>query len=148
MSDSRKSAGAAPSRAYDPLGTLGGGAQALQPLVKSASRINLELAGFASNRARAWVETSAALMRCRTPEDVLRTQLDFFRDAGQEWLATGRRIGEAWQQVFDASGREPASKPARRDFIDLSDTAETDAPPASRNGHAPRRTASERRTAA
>lgn len=148
MSDSRKSPGAAaPGLAFDPLRVIGSGAEAMQPLVKSASQINLEIAGFATSRARAWMETSAALMRCRTPQDLLQTQMGFWRDAGQDWLATGRRIGEAWQSVLAApGGPSRQGKAAERDVIDIRVDGEPVTPAPARNGHAARRPA-ERRAA-
>lgn len=147
MSSSRKAGAPSPEIPLDAFRSMTAGAEALQPLVAGASRVQLEIAGFATSRARALFEAQATLMRCRTPQDVMQAQIGFWRDASRDWMIASRRIGEAWQSALSVDARHSDAGAARRDYIDLAGGVDADAPPPARNGHAPRRSA-DRRAAA
>ena len=138
MSASRKTGAPAPEASADAWRSMSAGAQVLQPLLTSASRVNAEIAGFATARARAWMEAQSALLRCRTPQDVIDTQMSFWRDASREWLDASQRIGAAWQTALVTS-RSGGQETASRDYIDLAGGVDTAAPPPAANGHALRR---------
>ena len=69
-------------------------AKAYEPAVNGLSRYNLELAGLAARRARAWFEIPATLGRCKTPQDCWASRPGSGR---RPWPST-RRAGSACAQ--------------------------------------------------
>ena len=124
-------------------GTMAGGAE---PMLRNAARINLEVAGFAANRARAYADIPAVLARCRAPHDLFAAQMQFWQTANQEYMATARRIGEAWQGALTAGqAASNGADAAMRDFITFPEPkAETQA----QTPATPSRRPSDRRAAA
>ena len=91
-----------------------------EPLVRKATRINLEVTGFAGNRARAYAEIPATLARCRSPQDVFAAQMQFWQAASREYLETARRIGDV-MQVGAGTGLKGAggAEATKRDVMTL-----------------------------
>lgn len=98
---------------------FGATAGAIEPLMRNAARINLELSSLAGQRAQAYSRIPEALSRCRTPFDLMQAQMAFWQEAGRQYAATGEQIGRAWQSIlpmkFGAAGADEASD--ARDFI-------------------------------
>ena len=68
-----------------------------EPAMNGLSRYNLELAGLAARRARAWFEIPATLGRCKTPQDVLGEQARFWQTAMAEYT-------QSWQRMSAVAG--------------------------------------------
>ena len=72
-------------------------AKAYEPAVNGLSRYNLEVAGLAARRARAWFEIPTSLGRCKTPQDLLGEQARFWQTAMVQYT-------ESWQRLSAALG--------------------------------------------
>lgn len=66
--------------------------EAYSPLLKSATRANIEAVNYATRRMRAYLELSARLAQSRSPQDVMTAQADFWRDACEHQAESTRRI--------------------------------------------------------
>lgn len=66
------------------------------PLTKGVARTNMELAGLASRRAKAYVEFPAELTRCQTPQDVVNRQMRFWSDMMRDYQTTLGRMTRTW----------------------------------------------------
>jgi hypothetical protein len=120
----------APLQAY--FGSLDSMAQSMSPL-KSMARVQLEVTGFASRRAQAYLEIPSRLQQCRTPQDLFNEQARFWQTAFEQYAEASRRVTEAWQASLGAAASQPVSATAR-DYITFGAPARsTDAPKA--NGH-------------
>jgi hypothetical protein len=72
-------------------------AKTYEPALNGLSRYNLELAGLAARRARAWFEIPATLGRCKTPQDVLGEQARFWQTAMAQYT-------QSWQHLSAVAG--------------------------------------------
>lgn len=72
-------------------------AKTYEPALNGLSRYNLELAGLAARRARAWFEIPATLGRCKTPQDVLGEQARF-------WQTAMAHYTQSWQRLSAVAG--------------------------------------------
>lgn len=88
--------------------TFGLGARAAEPAMRTCMQTQCEAVGFAANRARAMLELPSALARCRTPQDVMAAQMQFWQTANREYLEFGRRATTAWQSQLSLFSRETA----------------------------------------
>jgi hypothetical protein len=68
-----------------------------EPTLNGLSRYNLELAGLAARRARAWCEIPSTLGRCKTPQDVLGEQARF-------WQTAMAHYTQSWQRMSAVMG--------------------------------------------
>lgn len=113
-------------------------AQSMGPM-KGVARWQLEVMGFMSRRAQAYMEMPTRLSRCRTPQDLMSEQARFMQIAFQQYAESNKRLMEAWTQMvpnpFNAGA---ATKPVERDYISFGDPKEA-------NGRA--RTAEDRHAA-
>ena len=66
------------------------------PLTKGVARTNMELAGLASRRAKAYVEFPAELTRCQTPQDVVNRHMRFWSDMMRDYQTTLGRMTRTW----------------------------------------------------
>jgi hypothetical protein len=113
-------------------------AQSMGPM-KAMARWQLEMMGFTSRRAQAYMEIPSRLSRCRTPQDLMSEQVRFVQIAFQQYQESSQRMLEAWTQAFPtASATNGSGGRIERDYISFSDPREA-------NGHS--RTARERHAA-
>lgn len=149
MSTYREADAAEPQPSSQQLAAMRAGVEVMRPLLVGVGRVNLELAGFAAARTRAWMDAHSALMRCRTPQEVVATQVGFMQAAGRDWLEASRRIGAAWQSAIPSFDGTRANTEPGRDYMDLAASDRSDAPRPAVNGHASdRKPATDRRKAA
>ena len=92
-----------------------------EPVLKSVSRWNLELMGFTARRTRAWIEIPAQLSRCKTPQDLMREQLQFWQAFARDYAEGARRLTLALGAVTgSALASLPNGKDApARDYINF-----------------------------
>jgi Phasin protein len=88
-------------------------AQAFAPWMKAAARTNLELMALTSRRARATMDLASRAGTCRTPQDVMQEQTQFWQTAAQDWMESSGRITAAWLAAaptsFAGAWRGPAA---------------------------------------
>jgi Phasin protein len=102
----------APMQAYfDGLENMG---QTLGPM-KQVMRSNLEILGLVSRRTQAYMQLSSRIAKCRTPQDLMQEQSDFWRTAFEQYAETSRRVMDAWGQSMAAS--VPPAPVAEHDYI-------------------------------
>ena len=119
------------SQAY--FSSLDTAARGLEPALRGAGRLNLELVSLATRRAQAWLEIPHRLGQCRTPQELAREQLRFWQTAAHDYAEGARRLTVAFGALVlpglggAGHGRSGA---ARRDYITFpeADPALADAP--------------------
>ena len=57
-------------------------AKSYEPVLKGAGRWNLEVMGFMTRRARAWLEIPARASQCKTPQDLAQGAAAVLADGG------------------------------------------------------------------
>jgi hypothetical protein len=101
-------------------------AKTYEPAINGLSRYNLELAGLAARRARAWWEIPATLGRCKTPQDVLGEQARFWQTAMAQYTQSWQRMSAVLGSLAVVPGINGALSgkmaPAR-DFITFPEPA-------------------------
>ncbi len=97
---------------------------------RGLARCQLEMWGFASRRAQAYLELPARMSRCRTMAEVQQEQMRFAQQASQQYLESTRRFAEAWQAAFlspftasvpRGSAKSEQAGSTARDFIAIED---------------------------
>jgi hypothetical protein len=98
------------------------GSQVTGP-VKALARCQLEVMGFVNRRAQAQMELPQRLSRCRTPQDFMAEQVNFWHTAWEQYSESTQRIMEASSQVF-AQGFNGSGQGVRRehDYIAFPET--------------------------
>jgi hypothetical protein len=71
-------------------------AKSYEPVLKSAGRVNLEVVGYMTRRASAWLEIPARASQCKTPQDLVREQMQFWQTAAQDYSESVRRLTAAF----------------------------------------------------
>ncbi len=95
-------------------------------MIKGAARWNLELVGFMSRRAQAYLEIPARASQCRTPQDMMREQAQFWRTAVEQYMETSQRLTTvATQMMAGAAGSAGKQPPRKRDYINVPGLGET-----------------------
>jgi len=94
-------------------------AQGMEPMMKGAARVQLEMITLWSRRAQAYLEIPSRLSMCRTPQDVVNEQMRFWQMAFTQYAEGTRRIMAASQSMMTppAPAAEPRSKARQRDFL-------------------------------
>lgn len=95
--------------------------QSMGPM-KGYARCQLEMMGFMSRRAQAYMEIPSRLSQCRTPQDLMNEQMRFWQNAFQQYSDSSRKIMEAWAQAVVPPvgfGGRPAAR--ERDYISFPD---------------------------
>jgi len=77
---------------FSGLETLG---QTYDPLMKGMARTQLELFGFANRRTQAYMQMPARLAQCRTPQDLVNAQFQFWRTAMADYTESLGRVTSA-----------------------------------------------------
>jgi hypothetical protein len=106
-------------------------AKGYEPAFKGIGRWNLEVLGLMSRRARAWMELPARIGQCKTPQDLVREQLQFWQTAAHDYSDGAQRLmaasgalaapgfNGAWTGMTATSSRDyisfPDTKPAAED---------------------------------
>jgi hypothetical protein len=71
-------------------------AKGYEPALKNAGRFNLELMGFITRRTQAWLDIPTRASQCRTPQDLVREQQQFWQAAAQDYAEGARRLWGAF----------------------------------------------------
>jgi hypothetical protein len=109
-------------------------AKSYEPVLKDAGRLNLEVVGFMTRRASAWLEIPARASQCRTPQDLVREQMQFWQTAAHDYSEGMRRLTAAFGALvppgFNAAWGGKTIAPAR-DYITFAEqkAAATDQEP-------------------
>ncbi len=93
-------------------------AQGLEPAIKNVARANLEVLGFWNRRAQAWMEIPALMSRCRTPQDVMGMQTQFWQTAAAQYQDSSRKVMTLYAQAMPSmpfAGGKP--RQPERDYI-------------------------------
>lgn len=93
-------------------------ARGFEPVLRGLGRWNLEILGLGTRRARAWAELPASLAKCRTPQDLVREQLQFWQTASHDYVGAAQRLSVAFgaMAVPGLNGAHSAKEPDR-DYI-------------------------------
>ena len=107
-------------------------AKTYEPAVNGLSRYNLEIAGLAARRARAWFEIPTTLGRCKTPQDLLGEQTRFWQTAMVQYTESWHRLSAVLGSFAVAPGLNgeligKMTAPAR-DFITFPEPSGTAEP--------------------
>lgn len=119
-------------------GSLEAFGQAFDPYMKGIARSQLELMGLASRRTQAILEVPSRLSRCRTPQDLLNEQVQYWRTAYEDYSDSMERVGEALASCLAPSfsfGLPPDEADSAHDYISFPETREHREPAR----HGPRR---------
>jgi hypothetical protein len=81
------------SRSY--LGSLDAVVKAYEPALKGVGRYNLEVLALISRRAQAWLGVPSRLVRCVSPVDVMREQMQFWQSAAADYAQAVKRLSAA-----------------------------------------------------
>ena len=102
--------------------------KAYEPALRSAGRVNLEMAGFMTRRAQEWMALPARLSSCKTPADAAREQLQFWQTAAQQYAEGAHRLSTAFGGLAMLPGLNAAWAPgkgaAARDYISVPEPKE------------------------
>ena len=100
-------------------------AKGYEPAFKGMGRWNAEVLGLMTRRARAWMELPARIGQCRTPQDLVREQLQFWQVAGHDYSDGAQRLMAAFG-ALTAPGFNGAwtgmTATSNRDYISFPDT--------------------------
>jgi len=66
--------------------------QAYDPFLKCAARTQIEILGFFNRRAQAYMQIPGRLAYCRTAQDVLAAQVQFWRSACEDYTESAARV--------------------------------------------------------
>ena len=101
--------------------TLEAFAKNSEPVLKSVSRWNLEVMGLTARRARAWIEIPSQLSRCKTPQDLLREQLQFWQTFAHDYAEGAQRLTRALSAVTGSAiaGFQNGKDTLARDYINF-----------------------------
>jgi hypothetical protein len=92
-------------------------AKGYEPALKGVGRLNLEVMGLMTRRARAWLEIPARASQCKTPQDLVREQLQFWQTAAADYSEGVQRLTIAFGALaplgFDRALGGKTAAPAR-----------------------------------
>jgi Phasin protein len=74
-------------------------AKGYEPTLRNMSRINLELMSLMTRRAQAWLEIPARASQCKTPQDLVREQLQFWQTAAHDYTEGARRLSATFSAL-------------------------------------------------
>jgi Phasin protein len=75
-------------------------AQSANPWVQACSRSNLELFGLMSRRSQAAMALPAQAAQCKSPQDLMSLQAQFWQTAVQQHTEAARRVASLWSSVL------------------------------------------------
>jgi len=93
--------------------------QAYDPFLKGVARTQLEMLGFFNRRAQAYMQVPARLAYCRTPQDLLNAQMQFWQSAYQDYAESAGRVTRALASAGASNVAALVSEEARtaHDYI-------------------------------
>lgn len=104
------------SNAY--CGQLDAALKASDPVLRAASRVQLEWMHLGMQRGRAWASLPAELSRCKSPVDLASMQMRFLQSMGLNYAEATHRIWHAMLAVSLPRAADAGSSPAR-DIIEV-----------------------------
>lgn len=113
--------------------------QSMSPF-KGVARAQIEMMGFMSRRAQAYLEIPSRISRCRSPQDLMNEQMRFWQTAFQQYSETSHRVMEAYRQGMTAAANNAApaaftsSAPRQRDYINFPDARKANGSSPPRSG--------------
>lgn len=69
--------------------------QAYDPFMKGVARTQLEMLGFFNRRMQAYMQVPAHVAQCRTPQDLVNAQAQFWRSAYEDYTQSVGRVTSA-----------------------------------------------------
>jgi len=104
---------------------------AYDPLLKGVARTQLEMLGFFNRRAQAYMQIPARVAQCRTPQDLVNAQVEFWRAAYQDYTESAGRVTNALAACSPQNLAAMASEDLRKahDYIAFPDAPEPAAAP-------------------
>lgn len=103
--------------------------QAYDPFLKGAARTQLEVLSFFNRRAQAYMHIPARVAQCRTPQDLMNAQVQFWRSAYADYAESFGRVTTALAASAPPSLASFVSDEVRKahDYIAFPETAEAPA---------------------
>lgn len=100
--------------------------QAYDPFFKGLARTQLELFGFWNRRAQAYMQMPTRLAQCRTPQDLVNAQTQFWRAAYEDYTDSAGRVTNALAACAMPNLASLVSEEARaaHDYIAFPDSKE------------------------
>lgn len=122
MSQHRKAQSLADRPASEPEAwhVLGSALAQTETVARSIMCAQMAMTSFIGSRARARLEFASDLTRCRSPQDVLQANSEFWLRAGREYAAYGESVAALWQRILAVPALatdSDASPQTRRDLI-------------------------------
>lgn len=109
-------------------------ARRFEPMAQAAARAHLESVSLAAQQVRTAFELPSRLAACRTPQEVVSTQVQFWQSVATQQYEGTQRIASAWSGFWassDATGAFDASSAApKRDVISFAEVAPAAVAPA------------------
>ncbi len=104
---------------------------AYDPLLKGVARTQLEMLGFLNRRAQAYMQIPARVAQCRTPQDLINAQVQFWQAAYQDYTESTGRVTNAMAACSLPNLAAMVSEDVRnaRDYIAFPDTPEPSTAP-------------------
>lgn len=127
--------GALMSQAMNPAAMMNPAAFApgFDAMVKGMARWNLEVFGFMSRRAQAYVEIPSRLSQCRTPQDLFKEQNRFWTTTVEQYMDMSRRLTQVTTKMMASTPAGPAPRtPRKRDYINVPGIGEQQPSPSGR----------------
>jgi hypothetical protein len=91
-------------------------ARGYEPVLRNAGRMNLEVVGLMTRRAKAWLELPSRVSQCKTPQDLIGEQLRFWQTAAHDYTEGARRLAVTFS-AFARPGLNGGADPTTRDYI-------------------------------
>ena len=109
-----------------------------EPMAHSAVCAQMTTISFVGSRARTRLEFATQLTRCRSPQDFMAAQAEFWLQAGRDYMGFTANMASLWPQMFGLSAVRPEDTgpvdDVLRDFISLPETAPAATSPPSKAG--------------
>jgi hypothetical protein len=108
--------------------------------LRGMMRAQLEVMGLMNRRAQACMDFPSRLAKCRTPQELMSAQAQFWQMAFSQYSDTSRRVMETWSQSLQASGLAgTANARTEHDYITFPAAKEPEPPATSPTVHRLRR---------
>lgn len=121
-------------------GGLDAAGQRFEPWMKATARSNFEVMSLMSRRAQAYMNLPARMTQCRTPQDFVAEQTQFWQTMAQHYAECSQRLMATWASVLQANGGAGAAG-RQRDYISFPEPQEDAAAQPSRPRPGERRAA-------
>jgi hypothetical protein len=96
-------------------------AKGFEPMMHGVARWNLEVLGLVTRRTRAWSEVASRFSQCRTPQDVVREQLQFWQTAARDYTESTQKLSVAFGSLavrgFNGAAADGRGVAQQRDYI-------------------------------